>query len=168
MRLEERSEMTADFHGLLSTLKAHEVAFVVIGGTALVLHGSARSTQDLDICYDRERSNLLRLAEAIAPLHPRLRDAPVELPFRLDEAALRSGLNFKLTTDLGDLDLLGEVAGIGGYSVLHATATVLPLYGVTVEVMDLDSLERAKAAAGRLKDVLDIAEIRLLRARQPN
>lgn len=81
--------MTADFHGLLSAFTVHQVAFVVVGGTALVLHGSARATWDLDICYARDGSNLLRLAEALAPLRPRLRDAPVELPFRLDEAALR-------------------------------------------------------------------------------
>jgi hypothetical protein len=32
--------------------------------------------------------------------------------------------------------------------------------------MGLEALERAKKAAGRLKDLLDLAELRILRARQ--
>lgn len=42
--------MVTDFEQLLRALAEHDVAFVIIGGVALVLHGSARVTQDLDIC----------------------------------------------------------------------------------------------------------------------
>jgi hypothetical protein len=49
---------------------------------------------------------------------PYLRGAPLGLPFVLDVMRLQNGLNFTLTTKLGDLDLLGEVVGGGGYSNL--------------------------------------------------
>jgi len=42
-----------------------------------------------------------------------LRGAPPGLRFRWDEATVRAGLNFTLTTTLGNLDLLGEVLAVG-------------------------------------------------------
>ena len=98
---------------LVEALASEGVAYVILGGLALTMHGSMRATFDLDICYDRERVNLRRMASALAPLHPRLRDFPPELPFFFDEATLRSGLNFTLRCDAGDIDLLGEVTGLG-------------------------------------------------------
>ena len=86
--------------------------FVIIGGVAATFHGSARVTYDLDICYSRADSNLQRLAAALAPFHPRPRGFPDELPFVWDERTLRNGTVFTLRTDLGEIDLLAEVAGL--------------------------------------------------------
>src|ERR1700730_18382072 len=82
------------------------------------LHGSARATFDIDIVYARSRKNFAAITSALSPLAPYLRGAPPGLPFRLDEKTLANGLNFTLTTALGDLDLLGEVAGGGTYENL--------------------------------------------------
>ena len=76
---------------------------------AAILHGSARVTLDADIVYDRGAPNLNRLAEVLQPLKPTLRGASSGLPFKLDVTTLRNGLNFRLATNLGDLDLFGEV-----------------------------------------------------------
>ena len=84
--------MVTDFERLLRALGEHDVAFVIIGGVALVLHGSARVTQDLDICYARDDENLRRLSQALTPFAPTLRGAPPELPFRLDPPTLKAGL----------------------------------------------------------------------------
>ena len=152
-----------DVQRLLDALTAAGVDFVVVGGVALVLRGSSRVTLDLDVCYSRERDNLRRLAAALAPFHPRLRGAPPELPFLWDERTLASGLNFTLTTDLGDLDILGEILGVGRYPEVAAGSSDLPVGGIRILVMDLDALERAKRAAGRAKDLLDLAEIAEIR-----
>jgi hypothetical protein len=90
-----------------------EVAFIVIGGMAAVAQGSAYVTADLDLCYQRHPQNYQRLSEALQPLPPRLRGVPADLPFVLDAATLRAGLNFTLTADIAyagsdraiDLDL---------------------------------------------------------------
>jgi hypothetical protein len=87
------------------------------------------------------------------------------LPFLWDERTLASALNFMLTTDLGDIDILGEIAGVGGYATVSAGASELLVGDVAVRVMDLDSLERSKRAAGRAKDLLDLAEIAEIRRR---
>jgi hypothetical protein len=138
-----------DAQRLLDVLRAGGVDFVVVGGVALVLRGSSRVTLDLDLCYARDLGNLRRLAAALAPFHPRLRGTPPDLPFLWDERTLASGLNFTLTTDLGDLDILGEVAGFGGYAQVSAGASELVVGDASIRVMDLDTLERSKRAAGR-------------------
>ncbi len=108
----------ADFEGLIEALHAALVDFIVVGGAAATALGSARLTLDLDVVYARTPENLERLARALAPLEPYLRGAPPGLPFRWDEDTLRRGLNFTLRTTRGDLGLLGELTGGGGYQEL--------------------------------------------------
>ncbi len=153
----------SDIQGHLEILTDANVDFVVIGGVAMVLRGSSRVTLDLDVCYARDAENLVRLAAALAPHHPHLRGAPPELPFLWDDRTLKSGLNFTLTTDLGDIDLLGEVPGVGQYAAVRAGSSPLEVAGRSFAVMDLDTLERSKRAAGRAKDLLDLAEIAEIR-----
>jgi len=157
--------VATDIQRLIEALAGNQVDFAIIGAVALVLHGSSRVTQDLDICYGRDSDNLERLAAALGPFKPTLRGAPPDLPFRLDARSLYSGLNFTLTTTLGDINLLGEVSGVGSYAQVVADAEVMEIYGQTVRVMSLAALERAKLAAGRLKDLADLAEIAELRRR---
>lgn len=137
--------------------------FVVIGGVALIARGVQRATEDLDITYARDRDDLQRLADALGPIHPRLRGVPEGLPFTLDVATLRAGLNFTLETDLGPLDLLGEVPGLGNFDAVNAAASELRIGDIDLRVLTLDGLERAKRAAGRPKDLLDLGYIRALR-----
>lgn len=157
--------MLTDFRALIDALCDADVDFVVIGGVALVVQGAPRTTADLDICYARDAANVQRLADSLAMFSPRLRGAPEGLPFRLDARTIRTGLNFTLTTGRGDIDLLGEVTGVGGYVEVARDAVVLTLYGRDVRVMSLDALERAKRAAGRLKDLTDLAHIAEIRRR---
>jgi hypothetical protein len=70
-----------------------------------------RVTTDVDVVYSRNADNVARLAEALKRHHPYLRGAPPGLPFRWDVPTILAGWNFTLTTDLGDIDFLGEVAG---------------------------------------------------------
>jgi len=118
-----------DFERTLKILCDAGVRFVVIGGVAASAHGSAHLTYDLDICYDRARDNIERLAKALEPYHPRLRGVPDDLPFCFDTTTIGNGMNFILTTDLGDIDLLGEVIGIGGYKKVKALLITVVLSG---------------------------------------
>lgn len=68
-------------------------------------------------------------------------------------------MDFTLTTDLGDLDLLGEVPGVGSYAEVERGASTLDVGGLAAKAMDLDALTRAKRAAGRAKDLFDLAGI---------
>ena len=151
--------MIPDYRAIVVALTDGDVDFVIIGAVALVLHGSPRVTRDLDVCYSRERTQLARLANALAPLQPTLRGAPESLPFTLDPATLARGLNFTLQSSAGDLDLLGEVTGLGSFTVVARLSVVMSVYERDVRVLSLEGLERAKRAAGRLKDLVDLEEI---------
>lgn len=157
--------MIPDYESLIGALKDRDVDFVIVGAVALVLHGSPRVTRDLDLCYSREPGNLARLSAALLPFHPVLRGAPPGLPFALDLPTLQAGLNFTLSCQAGDVDLMGELLGIGGYDVALRMSVPMTIYGRSVWVLSLDGLERAKRAAGRLKDLADLAEIIEIRKR---
>jgi hypothetical protein len=147
---------------LLKELHRLKVEFVIIGGMAAVAHGSACLTLDLGLCYSRKKENLEKLAEALASFQPRLRGAPPDLPFHLDAATLRSGMNFTLSTNLGDLDILGEVSGLGGYTEALLSSEVLELYGMRCRVLSLEGLIKTKKAAGRTKDLMLLPELEAL------
>jgi len=152
-----------ELRSAIEAFARHEVEFIIIGGVAMNLHGSAHVTFDLDICYNRRRTNLKRVAAALAPYHPRLRGLPRHLPFVWDEQTLQSGTNFTFTTDLGDIDLLGEVKGVGTYADAFAVSVTVPLYEIECHVLTLDSLIASKRAAGRTKDLLVLPELEALR-----
>lgn len=153
-----------DFAEFFRRLSDEHVEFVVIGGLAVISHGHVRATIDLDICYARTPENLERLVRALRDLRPRLRGAPPELPFFWDVQTLRNGLNFTLTTTAGDIDVLGEVTGLGGYGELALRSETVDLYGAKVRIMSLADLIRSKAAAGRAKDLVDLEALRRLEA----
>lgn len=146
----------------LRLLSLARVEFIVIGGVAAIAHGSARLTYDLDIVYARDDENIKRLAEALAPLQPYLRGAPAGLPFRWDVATIRRGLNFTLTTVLGDVDLIGEATGGGTYAALLPHSRPLEAFGVQFQCVGLDKLIQLKRAAGRPKDLDAVAELEAL------
>jgi hypothetical protein len=151
---------------LLRLLVEKRVEFVLIGGLAMRVHGSAHITEDVDVCYSRTKENIQRLAEAMAALHPYMRGAPPGLPFRFDAPTIQAGLNFTLICDLGEADFLGEVSGIGNYEKVLAQSEERMLYGVPVRVLSLDGLLLAKKAAGRRKDhghILELEELKKMR-----
>ncbi len=151
-----------DFEGLLGTLVRGGVEFILVGGVAARAHGSARLTQDVDVVYSRAAPNLDRLAAALGPLHPYLRGAPPGLPFAFDVATLERGLNFTLTTSLGDVDLLGEIAGGGGYDDLLPHCVRVRLFGMDCLCLGLERLIVVKRAAGRPRDLEAVAELEAL------
>lgn len=154
--------MTVDYERVLQELVRNDVQFVLVGGVAAILHGSARLTYDVDFVYYRGAENVRRLARALAPFSPYLRGAPPGLPFSFDAGAIERGLNFTLTTTLGDVDALGEVVGGGTYESLVRESSEVEAFGVTFRCVNLGRLIQLKRAAGRPKDLEAIAELQAL------
>ena len=69
------------------------------------------------------------------------------------------GLNFTLSTALGDLDILGEITGGGGYGELLPHTILLQPFGVSCRCLTLGRLIHVKRAAGRPKDLETLAEL---------
>ena len=145
-----------------TTLAQNGVRFVVIGGFAGRIWGSPTVTNDVDICYARDRVNLERLEAALARLHARLRGVPDDVPFQLDARSLEAGDHFTFITDAGNLDCLGLPAGSGGYEELASSATEFDVEGTKILVASLEDLIRMKRAAGRPKDWIEVEVLRAL------
>ncbi len=150
------------FGKAIQALADAEVEFVVIGGVSATFHGSARVTYDLDICYSRSSHNLSRLVRALEAFHPRPRGFPAGLPFIWDEATLRDASVLTLQTDVGEIDLLAEVAGLGNFDGVVNHAILVEAFGRRIATLDLPGLILSKRAAGREKDVAALPELESL------
>lgn len=152
-----------NFAQFLPKLTSYGVQYILIGGGAAIAHGLARATYDVDIVYERSRENIERLVSALGDLGLYYRGVPPGLPFRWDVQTIESGLNFTLTSEWGDLDLFGEVAGGGTYEGLLEDSFEIDLHGSKIRVVSLARLIRLKRAAGRPKDFETIAELEALK-----
>ena len=149
---------------IVRALQRHKVDFVVIGGIAGQLWGSPTITQDLDICYAREKTNLENLAAALRELKAKLRGVKEDVPFQLDARTLFNGDSFTFTTAFGALDCLATPSGTSGYDDLKQAAETMPVGGgLRVWVCSIDDLIRMKRAAGRRKDLSALEELGALR-----
>lgn len=155
-----------DFKQFFPLLAQAGIEFILVGGVAANVHGSARLTMDLDIVYRRTDENLARIVQMMSPLKPYLRGAPPGLPFKFDVDTMKRGLNFTLTTSLGDVDLLGEIVGGGNYENLLPDTVTISLFGISCLCLNLERLIASKRAAGRPKDFESIAELESLLTRQ--
>jgi hypothetical protein len=147
---------------LLQALQAEEVRYVVIGGTAAVIQGATHVTFDLDICPDRERGNLDRLAAALRRLGARVYDMPPEAAgsLQLDGATLANGFAWKFVTDHGELDVALDPDGTHGYKDLIRGAVDTEAYGMTIKVAALEDVIRSKEAADRPRDRAVLPDLR--------
>jgi hypothetical protein len=137
---------------LLAPFVRHDVEFVLIGGMAGIAHGSGYLSYDLDLAYSRRTGNIKRLVAALGELEVRLRGAPPELKFLLDERTIENGSNFTFITPHGDLDVLGDIAGVKGFDELAEGAVDRIVAGFPIRVASIDSLISMKRAANRPKD----------------
>jgi len=158
-----------DLEKAITSLSANDVKYVIVGGVAITLHSSGYITRDLDFCYSRDKSNIQRLVKSLASFNPKPRNWPKGLPYVFDVSSIRSGTNFTFETSIGDIDLLGEVAGLGSYDEALANAVEYEIYGVKVRALTLDALIKSKTAADRPKDHLVLPELLALKeALDPN
>jgi hypothetical protein len=112
---------------LLKLLNKHHVQYILVGGMACVFHGSQIVTQDMDICAPLSLENLSRLLAALSDVHPRFRMARDRRPLPNSPDELAGFKNLYLHTDLGQLDILSEIAGVGEYSELERRSIQMDL-----------------------------------------
>jgi predicted nucleotidyltransferase len=153
----------ADFSVLIRALVTHDVRFVVIGGAALILHGSSYVTEDIDLAFERTRENAERIAAALKPFRPRPRGFPADLPFVFDAQTIVGGQILTLQTSIGAVDLLGEVPGVGTFPEVWTQSEPVTDDGITFRILSIDGLIAAKRTANRPKDQPGLLELEALK-----
>jgi len=157
----------SNLNKLLQILLKAELDFVIVGGFAGVVHGSTRVTKDLDICISMKPRDLDLLRTILSPYHPRHRMNPQSKMSFLEVPKTWDGLkNLYLETDLGILDVLGEITGVGAFEKLKASSIVVELFSSACRVISIDDLIISKRSMGRERDLLDAKELEAIRAKQ--
>ena len=157
------SDSVSDLQRLLQRLDDAGVEFVLVGGYAAILHGSSLLTRDVDVCAVLSPRTIERLRDAFREIHPVHRLSSPQLSF-LEVPGRGAALdNLYLNTDLGTLDLLSRITGVGDYARVARDAVEVELFGRRMRAIGLDDLIAAKEALGRDKDLIAAKELRAIR-----
>jgi hypothetical protein len=148
---------------IIRVLHQHNVRYVLVGGVAARLHGSPMLTEDIDLTPEQSADNLRRLASALKALGARLAVPAVDegLEEPLNEQTFSSPV-LKFTTPAGEIDVVLEPAGVGGFDQLQRRAVNFEVFGVRIRVADLDDIIASKEASGRAKDRAHLEILRQL------
>ena len=152
------------YEDILVALVTDGIRFVVIGGVAATIQGSARFTNDIDFCYDTAADNVERLAARLAQWNAYLRGVERGLPFIMDAKAFRITPVMTLTTDVGDIDVMDFVPGVGHYADAMKVSEVIEIGRVEFRSLTLDALIASKRAVRRPRDVEHLIELEAMRA----
>ena len=150
---------------LTRRLIAGQVEFVLVGGFAAVAHGVTLVTRDVDICCRFNEANLMRVQLALADLHPVHRSRP-DLPLALTPDQCARLRNLYLKTDLGVLDCLGEVLGVGSFNEVAQHSVEVELPSGKCRVLGIDALIRAKEAMNRDHDRITVKHLQEIKKQQ--
>ena len=153
-------------HELLRRLAEADVEFVLIGGYAAVMHGSAYVTNGVDVCAVLSPDNIEKIRRALADLNPVHRQSHRRLSFREVPAPGQSLQNLYLETTDGIVDIITSVLGVGDFARLRERALRAEVFGVSCAVISLEDLIAAKEALGREKDLLTAKELRAIAAKR--
>ena len=151
--------MKSDFIDLIERLIKAKVDFVIIGGFAGVVHGCTYVTQDVDICCDFTPENLLRLQKAISDFHPVHRMTPKRQKLHLTKKNCETLKNLYLDTDIGQLDCVSFVDGVGDYQQAKSASGLVKVETLQLPVLGLDALIKAKKAMNRPRDKLAVTQL---------
>lgn len=155
-----------NFSHLLQRLADVGLDFVIVGGFAAITHGSAYITRDVDICAVLTDENVAKLRHALRDWNPRHRMTPQRLSFLNHPAAGQPVNNLYLQTDMGVIDIISSVLGVGDFPRLRTEAEELEVDGRKYRVISLADLIKAKEALGREKDLLTAKELRVIAAKR--
>ena len=149
---------------LLQHLTHAKIDFVIVGGFAGVVHGCTYVTQDIDICCVFAPTTLLALQEALTELHPVHRMTPGRRPLVLTTENATQFNNLYLDTDLGRIDCLSEIAGLGDYGQVKQDSELIDVEGMRLRVLTLDALIKTKQAMNRPRDREILLQLQAIKA----
>ncbi len=150
-------QLEQDFLDFLELCNKHEVAYLVIGGYAVSVHGYPRSTKDLDICIELSEENAKKMLKVIA-----------DFGFASAGLCEQDFLKKDFITQLGHpplrIDILNDLDHVL-FSEAWLNRKEVLYEGVTINFIGYNQLLSVKEAAGRKQDIADVEK---LKARNKN
>jgi predicted nucleotidyltransferase len=160
------------FEPVFAALNEAGVRYIVVGGVAVVLHGYARLTADLDLIVDLVPAEARKALDALTGLGLRPR-APVPAhDFAVSEARRRwveeKGMRVFSLWDpaqpMREVDLFVEHPI--EFGLLFARSEVVALATTQARIASIEDLIHLKRMANRPEDQRDIAALEAIRARR--
>ena len=151
----EASHFSADTLEFIRLLLKHSVHYVIVGGEAVIYHGHARFTGDVDFFYSIEGDNPERLFNALKEFWSG--DIPsVGSPSDL----MQPGYVIQFGRPPNRIDLLTSIDGVQFQEAWESREIVMiegPSASLTSSILSLEKLIQNKRASGRPKDLDDLA-----------
>ncbi len=141
--------LNQDFKDMLSLFLEEKVDFLVVGSYALAAHGCPRATGDIDLWVRCSKANSVKVWKALARFGAPLKgveSSEFEAP----------GILFQIGVPPRRIDILTVMTGIIFERAWEARKTV-ELEGMSLPVIGKDHFVANKKAAGRPKDLADVA-----------
>lgn len=148
-------------------LNMHSVEYLVVGGTAVALHGYFRQSHDssgqlmekhdLDFWYNPTYDNYFKLLNALEELGLDVNE------FRDEVAPNPQKSFFRLEQENFKMDFLPELLGLPRFRSSFNNRIVSKTYDIEVPYISYDDLIASKQALSRSKDIEDIDELGLRR-----
>lgn len=143
-----------DVRELFRCLHCHGVRFLVVGGEAVIYHGHARLTGDVDVFYDPAPENARRLFAALEEFWGG--DVPA---VRSADDLSEPGVIVQFGRPPNRIDLLSAISGVD-FAVAWEGRVEERLGDTPLFFIGLDALIRNKEAAARDRDREDLAYLR--------
>ncbi|MBU0505608.1 MAG: nucleotidyltransferase [bacterium] len=152
-----------DLQDLLKFLIHSPIDFVIVGGFAAVIHGCNQTTRDIDICLTLSNEQIILLQKTLEPINPRHRKQKEKPQFQRDNQNVEKFNNLHLETDLGVLDIITQVEGVGDYYDILKNSQEIELFGGRCFVISLEDLIKAKKTLGRHRDLVIVEELEAIK-----
>ena len=157
--------MPQNDQALLIRLRESGLDFVVTGGVCVVFHGAPLATFDLDICRPFGEENVRRIESGVADLHPCHRLTANQLLLEMSRGAFGDLKNLSLQTELGKLDCLSEVSGVGDFEAVRKRSVLASFSYGQFRFFALDALIASKKTTGRDRDLAAVRSLLAIKER---
>lgn len=142
-----------DFEDFLFALYDQNVAYLMVGDYAVVLHGYLRSTGVLDVWVKRSKENYQKLVKAFQHFGMATMDMTEEAFLHKHEFDV-----FTFGRPPVAIDLMTKVKGLD-FDEAYQNADTLDFDGMEVRLISLEDLKKAKRASNRKKDQDDLEHL---------
>ncbi len=146
-----------DFRDFLKALNDNDVKYIMVGGLAVVLHGHARVTGDMDIWVECSAINYNKLTRAFQQFHMPVFDMTLEKFLDVKENDV-----FSFGRNPVGIDIMTAVKGLN-FDESYNLSSIFDDDGLPIRLIHINQLIEAKKAAGRLKDLDDIQQLKKIK-----
>ena len=155
-----------EYEDIFKLLDNEKVEYILIGGTAVILHGVPRQTADVDFMLNMDRDNLLRFIKTMKLLgyQPKVPVSPEEFadPVKRKEWQEEKNMivfSFQHPDDpfmVIDVMINSPI----DFKQAYSRRKVISKWGAQVSLASIEDIIKLKEIAGRQQDISDITLLR--------